>query len=175
MPMTSRLHHPATAPLLALLISGGLLCGAWFFQYVLGYAPCMMCFWQRHAHKAVIVLAALALIAALFEPRARKPLLLLTVLALLGSAGLGFFHMGVEYGWWEGPKGCTAVDIDSFKIDPNDPMAALNKPIKPPSCDKAVWHFLGLSMATWNGIVSLFGAGVTATLGFGKVSDNDET
>jgi disulfide bond formation protein DsbB len=124
-----------------------------------------MCYWQRHAHKVIIALAALALVVGGFEPRARGPLLALTVLALLSSAALGFFHMGVEYKWWDGPKGCAAGPIGDFQFDPNDPLAGLDKKIKPPACDEAVWAFLGLSMAAWNGIASLGGALITVVLG----------
>ena len=55
-------------PILAILLSGGLLIGAWIFQYGFGYAPCTMCYWQRHAHKAVIILAVIALGVGLYKP-----------------------------------------------------------------------------------------------------------
>ncbi|WP_409432827.1 disulfide bond formation protein B [Litorimonas sp. RW-G-Af-16] len=157
-------HHPASAALFALLLSSGLLVGAWIFQYGFGYAPCTMCYWQRHAHKAVIVLAALALGIGLMSPKTRTPLLALTVLALLVSGGLGAYHTGVEFGFWDGPKECSAGGVGDFAFDPADPLAALDKPIKPPSCSEAVWHFLGLSMAAWNAILSFGGAAITVVL-----------
>jgi len=140
-----------------MLISGGLLAGAWTFQYGLGYPPCTMCYWQRDAHKVVIVIALLA--GALALGGRLKPKLYNTLLALafLGAAGMAFWHMGVEYKWWEGPQTCAAGGtLDSF--DPNDPLGGLDGKIKGPACTEALWHFLGLSMAAWNGIISLFGA-----------------
>ncbi len=171
--MKHALRHRQAAPAIALGLSSVLLIGAWIFEHGFGYAPCLMCYWQRHMHKAIIVLAAMTLLATSAAPAARKPLLMLTVLALLGSAGIAFFHTGVEFGFWEGPKACAAGGDIDFEFDPNNPLGGLDKKIKPPSCDKAVWHFAGLSMAAWNGILSLLGAAIVARLGFKRLAAND--
>ena len=144
------------APIFALLLSGGLLIGAWIFQYGFGYAPCQMCYWQRHAHKAVLALALLALVLAKLGRTKPRLFAGLLALALLVSFALAFWHVGVEYKWWEGPKSCALGALPSF--DAKDPLAALDAPIKPPACSDAVWHFLGLSMAAWNALASLTGA-----------------
>ena len=158
-------------PILAILLSGGLLIGAWIFQYGFGYAPCTMCYWQRHAHKAVIALAVIALVLGLYKPGHQKGLIWLTALALLVSAAIAFWHVGVEYKWWEGPKTCSGGgSFDAF--DPNNPLGGLDQKIKPPACTEAVWHFLGLSMAAWNAIASAIGAVVIFGLsGKGKAND----
>lgn len=145
------------APIFAILLSGGLLVGAWIFQYGFGYAPCTMCYWQRHAHKAVLVLAAISLGAGVYKPAFLKPLIWLTALALLVSFAIAFWHVGVEYKWWDGPKTCAGGgSLDTF--DMSDPLGALDKKIRPPACTEAVWHFLGLSMAAWNAAASFIGA-----------------
>lgn len=147
------------APWLAMLISGGLLVGAWTFQYGFGYPPCTMCYWQRHAHKIVLVIAAIAVVLKMAGKPMPKLFNALLVLAFLGSVYMAFWHVGVEYKIFEGPQTCAAGgDLGGF--DPNDPLGGLDKKIKGPACTEALWHFLGLSMATWNGIISLFGAGV---------------
>ena len=145
-------------PWLAILISGGLLVGAWIFQYGLGYPPCTMCYWQRHAHKVVLVIAATAVALSLGGkpmPKLFGPLL---ALAFFGSAFMAFWHVAVEFGYLEGPKLCAAGGGGMAGFDPNDPLGGLDQKIKGPSCSVALWHFLGLSMAAWNGIISLFGA-----------------
>lgn len=158
------LRYRHISALFALCLSAALLIGAWIFEHGLGYAPCTMCYWQRDAHKAVIILALCALIMGHFKPAFRKPLLAFVVLALGVSAFIAFKHMGVEYGWWDGPKACTTGGLGDFKFDAADPLAGLDNPIKPPACDEAVWHFMGLSMAAWNGILSLVGALALAVL-----------
>ncbi len=153
-----------SAPLLAILLSGGLLIGAWIFQYGFGYAPCEMCYWQRHAHKAVLVAALLALgLKGRADPRLFTGLI---ALALAVSFGLALWHVGVEYKWWEGPKSCSGI---APNFDTKDLLAALDKKIRPPACSEAVWHFLSLSMAAWNAIISLAGAALMLFLmGKGK-------
>ncbi|MEP1229235.1 MAG: disulfide bond formation protein B [Litorimonas sp.] len=163
--MMSKFLTRQYAPWIALCLSSGLLIGAWVFQYGFGYAPCTMCYWQRHAHKLIIGLALLTLILRKTKnSKFETPLIWLLVIALLGSASLAFYHAGVEYKWWEGPKTCSSGGVGYAlpEIDPNDPLAALNKPIKGPSCSDAVWHFIGLSMAAWNAILSTMGAALIA-------------
>ena len=156
--MNTRLT-PRLMPILAFLLSLGLLCGAWIFQYGFGYAPCQMCYWQRHAHKIVIGVAILGLIVrGLGKPDIRLINALL-VLALLGSAAMGLWHMGVEYKWWDGPKTCAGGPIDLSTLGSGQSLLdSLNDPVKPPACSDAVWHFLGLSMAGWNMLISAAGA-----------------
>ncbi len=155
------------APIFAILLSGGLLVGAWIFQYGFGYAPCTMCYWQRHAHKAVLGIAAITLGIRLFKPALLKPLIWFIALALLVSFAIAFWHVGVEYKWWEGPKTCASGGPMTV-FDPNDPLGGLNDKIRPPACTEAVWHFLGLSMAAWNAIFSLIGAGLVLVLSVKK-------
>ena len=151
------------APLFAILLSGGLLVGAWIFQYGFGYPPCTMCYWQRHAHKAVLAIAVIALGISFFKPALLKPFIWLIALALLVSFALAFWHVGVEYKWWEGPKTCAGGG-PMTTFDVNDPLSILDDKIRPPACSDAVWHFLGLSMAAWNAIFSLIGAGLMFVL-----------
>ncbi len=150
-----------TWPIIALLISSGLLIGAWIFQYGFGYPPCQMCYWQRHAHKAVIGIAALAIVDQITGGRFRKVGLWLIALAFLVSFGLAFWHVGVEYKWWEGPKTCMGGGGDIDLIDPGSLLDSLSDPIKLPACSDALWHFLGLSMAGWNALISLISAVMT--------------
>ena len=82
--------------LLGVLGSAGLLGGAFLFQYF-GYPPCAMCLWQRWPHAAAIVLGLTALAIQ------GRLLPLLAGLSALSTAGIGFFHTGVERNWWEGP------------------------------------------------------------------------
>lgn len=143
-----------TAQALALLIPLGLIGGALYSQYIGGLFPCEMCMWQRYPHYAAIVLAVLSFAA--------KPVRdLLTWLAAIGiaiSGAIGAFHAGVEYKWWEGLTQCaTNFGSGGSALD-----AIMNAPLV--RCDVAPWHFLGISLAGWNAIISLGGALVIAML-----------
>ena len=154
------LPHKESYALFALIVSGGLLCGAWFFQYVLGYAPCTMCYWQRHAHKVVIGVAALTLVYG--RAKGETPLLLnlFIVLAFLGSVYMALWHAGVEYGVFEELKICAAGPTSVDGLSGLDLIESLSAKLKPPACSDVVWSFLGLSMAGWNAVVSLLAAAI---------------
>lgn len=153
----------------ACVISLGLLVGAWIFQYGFGYAPCQMCYWQRYAHMAVIAASlGLLFISRMAGLSPRIGALILVVL-LLGSAGLGAFHAGVEMGLWDGPQSCSGGG-QTITIDPNDPLAALDQRIKAPSCDDVAWSLFGISMAGWNALISVMAALFVGWLGFRKTT-----
>ena len=144
------------APLLLLLGSGGLLLGALFFQYVMKLAPCPLCLWQRWPHLAVVVLAAGAL--ALGPGSLRPWLLGLIGVALLVTAAIGVFHVGVEQKWWAGLSICEGGADDS-PLGADDLTKALNQ--RPaPRCDQIAWSLFGLSMAAYNVIFSLMFAAI---------------
>ncbi|MGJ8564483.1 MAG: disulfide bond formation protein B [Alphaproteobacteria bacterium] len=151
-------------PWLALIISGGLLGGALFFEHVLGYSPCQMCYWQRHAHKVIIGLSILALIMNRLNIGDRRFWAALIGLVFMASFALAFWHVGVEFKWWDGPKTCMTGKPQIGGVTGQDLIDSLSAPMKMPGCDNAAWHFLGLSMAAWNALVSLLGALTSAVV-----------
>ena len=82
---------------------------------------------------------------------------MLGAVAMAIGAGLGLYHTGIERGWWKGPDTCTSGDISGLSAD-----ALLNQIMEAPlvRCDETAWEFLSLSMASWNGIISLGLAGM---------------
>jgi len=142
------------ARLLALLLPIGLLGGALLSQYVGGLYPCEMCYWQRWPHGAAILLALVAALSPIHSPRTRA-LTLLAALAIAISGAIGVFHAGVELGLWEGMTLCTANGATSLQDILATPLVR---------CDQVQWSFLGISMAGWNAIVSLVGAGLVVLL-----------
>jgi disulfide bond formation protein DsbB len=138
----------AKARLLALVVPSALMLGALGSQYIGGLHPCEMCYWQRWPHDAAIVLALFA-----FGTRVNKAshvLVALAALAIMVSGGIGVFHAGVEYGWWEGITTCSTT---AAGVSLEDIMRA---PVV--RCDVPQWTLLGLSLAGYNAIISL-GAG----------------
>lgn len=124
--------------------SFALLAGAFAFQ-AMGYAPCQMCLWQRWPHAAAIAIGLLALLMA----RAQPALAVLGALAALTTSGIGAFHMGVERGWWQGPTSCTG----GGGLNTTDLLSTDIAPIV--MCDDVVWSLFGLSMASYNMLLSL--------------------
>ena len=129
--------------------SAAILVSALGSQFIGGLAPCPLCIWQRWPHVAAVVIAALA-VTVLW--RHTRPLAVLGMLAALVSAGLGLYHTGIERGWWPGPDTCTSSDITNLSTD--QLMAQImSAPLV--RCDEVAWDLLGLSMASWNAVISL--------------------
>ena len=144
----------SSARQLALAIPLALLGGALLSQYVGGLYPCEMCIWQRWPHGAAILLALAALASPIDAPRTR-PLMLLAALAIAVSGAIGAFHAGVEYKWWEGITTCTTNGATSLDDILSVPLVR---------CDQVQWSLFGISLAGFNAIFSLGGAGLVAWL-----------
>ncbi|MEO0679384.1 MAG: disulfide bond formation protein B [Pseudomonadota bacterium] len=136
--------------------SGALLLSALAFQHLGGLAPCPMCIWQRWPHVAGAALG-LALLAPALRGARALPTLGLAAMAI--SAGLGLMHTGVERGWWEGPSTCAGGQEAGLSTD-ELLDAILNAPLV--RCTDVAWEMWGLSMASWNGLMSLALAGLWA-------------
>ena len=139
----------SAARALALATPVLLLGGAYASQYVGGLYPCEMCWWQRWPHFAAIALALLAFVPGLGRG-ARIALVALAALAIATSGGIGVFHAGVEYHWWQGLTACS-TSPGSGGGDILDSILAT--PLT--RCDVAPWTLFGISLAGYNAILSL--------------------
>ena len=144
----------------ALLVPAGLLAGAWGSQLIGGLYPCEMCHWQRWPHYGALVGAGLAFVVG---GAAVKRTLIAGAAALIAVSGLiGAFHAGVEWHWWQGVTACSrTVSTAGMSAD-----AMLEAVLAAPviRCDAAQWRLFGISLAGWNALVSLAGAGVIGWL-----------
>lgn len=131
--------------LIAAAGSAAMLLGALAFQHLGGLAPCKMCIWQRWPHGVAIVIGVLALAVPIV------PLILAGSLAAAVTGGIGVYHTGVERGWWQGPTTCTSGDVSGLSA-----QQLLDQIMAAPlvRCDEVAWQMLGLSMASWNALIS---------------------
>ena len=123
-----------------------LLGGALFFQFGMGLAPCQLCLWQRWPHLVAVIVGAVVW----WVPAAW--LMLLGAAAAATSGGLGVYHTGVERGWWAGPDTCSgSTDFSGLSAE-----ALLDRVMAAPvvRCTDVAWEMLGLSMASWNALLS---------------------
>jgi disulfide bond formation protein DsbB len=149
---TDTLASRRTLALLAGAGSLALLLAAWFYEFVIGLAPCAMCYWQRWPHMAAVAIAVLA--AARLPAAAGVAVGAAGAAAAGTSAALGAYHSGVERGWWPGPASCSGSGQDLGGLSGAallDPAGAAPVVL----CDEIAWTFLGLSMANWNTVASL--------------------
>ena len=143
---------PQRLAVLAATGSLALLVGAFVFQG-LGYAPCELCLWQRWPHGVAVAAGGLVLAGAGFALWA-----LAGALAALATAGIGLYHTGVERGFWEGPQACsgggTLSGLSGADLLSTEGASDVVR------CDEVAWAFAGLSMASWNAVISLGLAGL---------------
>lgn len=120
--------------------------GAVFFQFVIGVAPCEMCYWQRYPHFAA---AVIGLIGALACKDRSKAVAILALACVAASGLIGAYHSGVEWRIFPGPTSCTGDRvIMTSSMDLN--VAPVVR------CDIVTWRFFGLfSLANLNAIFSL--------------------
>ena len=133
---------------------------------MLGVKPCHLCLIGRIPHYIGIPVAALALIAnrESVSPRIGRVLLALLAIVFLVGTGIAAYHSGVEFGIFTGPTDCTgtiekAADIQDF-------LKQLQT-VKVIRCDEVAMRILGLSLASWNAVISL-GLAVVAGMGAAK-------
>jgi disulfide bond formation protein DsbB len=159
---TRNAANPASTAAAAVAgIAAATLAGAWFFQLVLEILPCPLCLEQRYAYYLAVPLGALVAFAS--AKGAPRPFLLagLTVLALaaLVNAGLGAYHAGVEWGFWQGPTDCSGPIVD---LGNAGTLLQRLDTVKVIRCDEVQWRFLGLSLAGYNVLISLLMAAIAA-------------
>ena len=136
--------------LAAALGSIALLGGAYYFEYVVGLAPCDMCLWQRYPHMLAI-LAGLLTIPLLVEPKVALVFALAAVMALFVTSGLGVYHAGVEQHWWQGPQNCTGRVPAGLTAEELKQYLMNARMVR---CDEIPWKMWNISMAGWNAILS---------------------
>ncbi len=165
--MIGALNSPRLLPLALLAASGATLGAALLFQYAGGYAPCVLCHYQRWPHIAVIALAALAFLV--WRRRTNGPpaaFALGCAAILLAGLALSLYHVGVEQGVFAGPTSCSNAVAGALSVEElRERLLAV--PIV--RCDEIVWSFLGLSMAAWNAVICFALAGYAIIMGLRKI------
>lgn len=146
--IASLLERPERAIGLIMLACAGILVMALGLEHLGGYLPCELCYKERYAYYASIPLGILAYAAiSMGRPTMAQLLIGIAGLALLANAGLGLYHAGVEWHWWQGPSECTGnADLTT---DVNDLLKNLGKK-RIVRCDQPALQILGLSLAAWN-------------------------
>ena len=135
-------------------------------EYVFGFAPCSLCLIQRYPH----MLVAISSVWLIFFRTHNFFLYPVNTLVMALSIILASYHVGVEQSIFQGPQSCSSSNLSLVS---EKSAEALLKEILNTSvvrCNEVTWSFMGLSMATWNLILStgLFIGWVVASLHFLK-------
>ncbi|MDE1152810.1 MAG: disulfide bond formation protein B [Micavibrio sp.] len=149
--------HPRNLALFVIAMSAFALGFAYTAQYAFHILPCHLCYEQRKPYIINIALGLLALAGLKAAPRATIALLVLAGVAFTANIGLAAFHVGVEYGWWEGLTTCggdgAIADFSKMTVEEMNSYFA-NQPIV--RCDVAGWRLFGISMTGYNFMYAVF-------------------
>lgn len=151
MPARQPLFPLSSIPWLATGAALAALCVAWIAQYGFGLAPCELCYWQRYGYWAVIMIGLFAILQPARSAK-RRAMLWLLGLALLATAGVALFHVGVEQKWWQGLTTCSG-QIGAGMSAEDLVNAIETAPIV--RCDEPAWTLFGVSMAGYNLVYAL--------------------
>jgi disulfide bond formation protein DsbB len=138
----------------SLFLAVAVILGALGFEHIGKILPCPLCLEQRWAYYASIPVTFIALVLlSAGHPRAAAALFGFVGLAFLANAGLGTYHSGVEWGFWDGPDTCSGAPAVTQST--GNFLEQLKKTDRIVRCDEAAWRFGGLSLAGWNVIASV--------------------
>ncbi|MDP2355913.1 MAG: disulfide bond formation protein B [Beijerinckiaceae bacterium] len=152
---------PTAAAGIVSFVAAATISGAWIFE-IAGYPPCDLCLQQRWAYYVGAPLAATAALACAFKPRLGGALLVCVALLFAGGAVFGAWHAGVEWGFWQGPSGCTGA-VSQRAADMSDFLRQIES-TRLVRCDEVALRIFGLSLAGWNAAIS---AGLAFLAAFG--------
>ncbi|NBX52711.1 MAG: disulfide bond formation protein B [Proteobacteria bacterium] len=123
---------------------------AYISQYFFGLEPCILCYYQRKPFFVVLAISLLALL--LKSKRYLKIATILCALTFFINAGIAFYHSGVEFKWFDGPKTCATQNLEN--ISDLEQLRQTILSTKAIRCDEPQFYFLKLTMANWNFLYS---------------------
>jgi|TARA_B110000881_G_C18426417_1_gene438648 disulfide bond formation protein DsbB len=131
-----------------LLFSTSALCIAYFIQYILGHQPCNLCLIERVPYFASIFLIFLIFFLNDYE---RIISIIISIFFIFGAV-VSFYHFGIEQGFFNESLVCNLSSLDS-SLNAENLLRELQ--IKKTSCKDVTFKLLGVSLATFNTIISL--------------------
>ena len=131
-----------------LIFSVFALVAAYFIEFILGHKPCNLCYIERIPYLASIVLISLVFILNKYE----KSISLIVGFFFAFGAIISFYHFGIEQGFFDESLVCNIVG-NNESLSSEDLLKELKK--NTISCKDVTFRLFGLSLATFNTIISL--------------------
>ena len=144
---------------LIFLISIIALSSAFFIEYVLGHQPCNLCLLERIPYLLAIIIILLNYKFIHFE----KNFILVLTLIFLVATGLSLYHLGIEQGFIKESLVCD-LNNGSNLLNKEDILKQLQQ--KNVSCQDVTFKIFGLSLTTYNILISLLISISTAKIYF---------
>ena len=133
---------------LIFIISIVALTSAFFIEYVLGHQPCNLCILERIPYLLAIIIILLNYKFIHLE----KYFILALTLVFLVASGLSLYHLGIEQNFIKESLVCE-LNNGSNLLSKEDILKQLQQ--KNVSCQDVTFKIFGLSLTTYNVLISL--------------------
>jgi len=144
---------------LIFIISVVALVSAFFIEHVLGHQPCNLCILERIPYMLTIIIIVLNYKFVHLE----KYFILLLILIFLAATFLSLYHFGIEQGLIKESLVCDLKNGSNF-LSKEDILKQLQQ--KNVSCQDVTFKIFGLSLTTYNIIISLIISVITIKMYF---------
>ena len=133
---------------LILIISLVSIISAYFIEYALGHQPCNLCLIERIPYGLSIILITLNY----FFKKNEKFIILLLIITFCFSFAVSIYHLGIEQGLFEESAVCGLKNATGI-ISKEEILKQLQE--KSVSCKDVTFKIFGLSLTTYNILISL--------------------
>ena len=121
---------------------------AYFVEFVLGHEPCNLCKIERIPYIGTIILVSFLI----FTKKWEKSILIVVSLLFMFGAVTSVYHVGIEQGIFKESLLCE-LGINTNIQNTDELLKSLNK--TPISCKDVTFKIFGLSLATFNAVLSI--------------------
>jgi len=145
---------------LIFLISVVALASAFFIEHLLGHQPCNLCILERIPYLLAIIIILLNYKFIHLE----KHFFLLLTLIFVAATILSIYHLGIEQGLIKESLVCDLKNSSNL-LSKEDILKQLQE--KNVSCKDVTFKIFGLSLTSYNVIISLLATYITAKIYLG--------
>ena len=133
---------------LIFIISIIALSSAFFIEYFLGHQPCNLCILERIPYLLAVIIIVLNYKFIHLE----KYFIFILIIIFLAATILSLYHLGIEQGYIEESLVCGIKDGSNL-LSKEDILKQLQQ--KSVSCKDVTFKILGLSLTSYNIIISI--------------------
>ena len=127
---------------------------AYYIQFFLGHKPCNLCLIERIPYIASVILIPLIF----FIDRFKRLIAGVVMLLFIFGAVISFYHFGIEQGFFSESLVCD-LDSSNKNLSKEDLLKQIKNKTAV-SCKDVTFRFLGLSLATFNTVISILLSGI---------------
>ena len=121
---------------------------AYFIEFVLGHEPCSLCKIERIPYIGAIILGSFLILTNKWK----KIILFLILLLFVFGTIISIYHVGIEQNIFSESLLCE-IGVNNNIKNPDELLKTLGK--TPISCKDVTFKIFGLSLATFNTILSI--------------------